>query len=95
MVTSQTSGISQAEQLDIFSTFDNSGNPATAGNESVQMGAGLGLSLVQRFVELHGGEVQVKSPQGRGTTITCRLPARGVGKGENLDLSVISANAAP
>lgn len=91
MVTGQTSGVSQAEQLDIFSTFDNSGNAATPRGEGVQMGVGLGLSLVQRFVELHGGEVQVKSPQGKGTTITCRLPATGAGQDVKPDLSVVSA----
>ncbi|NQU58235.1 MAG: PAS-domain containing protein, partial [Rhodospirillales bacterium] len=89
MITGQTSGISQAEQLDIFSTFDNSGNGALPRGEGVQMGAGLGLSLVQRFIELHGGEVEVKSPQGKGTTITCRLPATGAGAGEKPDLSVV------
>ncbi|MBT4934540.1 MAG: PAS domain-containing protein [Rhodospirillaceae bacterium] len=90
MITSLTSGVSQAEQLDIFSTFDNAGNAATPSGEGVQMGVGLGLSLVQRFVELHGGEVQVKSPQGRGTTITCRLPATGAGAAQEPDLSVVS-----
>jgi signal transduction histidine kinase len=95
MVTGQTSGVSQAEQLDIFSTFDNSGNGAIQGSQGVQMGVGLGLSLVQRFVELHGGEVEVKSPQGQGTTITCRLPATGAGVGEGADLSVVGGLGTP
>ncbi len=37
-------------------------------------GAGLGLSIVQSFVELHGGSVAIDSDEGRGTTVTCRLP---------------------
>ena len=37
-------------------------------------GAGLGLSLVRSFVELHGGRVRVDSTVGRGTTVTCDFP---------------------
>ncbi|MEJ0009364.1 MAG: PAS-domain containing protein [Alphaproteobacteria bacterium] len=36
--------------------------------------AALGLSLVKRFVELHGGEVTVTSAPGKGTSITCTFP---------------------
>jgi signal transduction histidine kinase len=38
-------------------------------------GAGLGLSLVRSFVELHGGKVRVDSTLGKGTTVTCEFPA--------------------
>ena len=37
-------------------------------------GAGLGLSLVRSFVELHGGKVRVDSIVGRGTTVICDFP---------------------
>jgi signal transduction histidine kinase len=37
-------------------------------------GAGLGLSLVRSFVELHGGKVRVDSVVGKGTTVTCDFP---------------------
>ncbi len=37
-------------------------------------GAGLGLSIVRSFVELHGGAVTLDSDVGRGTTITCNFP---------------------
>lgn len=36
--------------------------------------AALGLSLVKRFVELHGGKVEVESEEGEGTAITCIFP---------------------
>lgn len=36
--------------------------------------AALGLSLVKRFVELHGGRVAVESDEGTGTTISCLFP---------------------
>jgi signal transduction histidine kinase len=39
-------------------------------------GAGLGLSVVKSFVELHGGKIEIESVEGRGTTVTCRFPDR-------------------
>jgi len=44
-------------------------------NGSRHRGAGLGLSLVRSFVELHGGTVRVDSVVGEGTTVTCEFPA--------------------
>lgn len=35
----------------------------------------LGLSLVKRFVELHGGEVTVDSEPGKGTRVRCTFPS--------------------
>lgn len=37
-------------------------------------GAGLGLSIVKSFVELHQGEVEITSSAGAGTVVTCRFP---------------------
>ena len=61
-------GIPKADQEQVLRTLD-----ATSGSG----GAGLGLSLVKRFVELHGGRVEIKSTPNRGTTVTCRFPAQG------------------
>jgi two-component system sensor histidine kinase PilS (NtrC family) len=39
-------------------------------------GTGLGLALVHRIVQDHGGEIDVRSSPGLGTTFTLTLPAR-------------------
>jgi len=40
-------------------------------------GTGLGMCVVKEIVELHGGEVEVASTQGVGTTVTVWIPAAG------------------
>src|SRR5690606_22640505 len=52
----------------IFKRFE-SGNPGGR-----RRGAGLGLSIVKSFVELHGGSVQIETSEGRGTAVICRFP---------------------
>ena len=44
------------------------------GNAVSRPGAGLGLALVNRFIELHGGWVELESHNGQGTRVTCHLP---------------------
>lgn len=41
-------------------------------------GVGLGLPLVKRLVEEHGGEIHVDSRPGHGTTVRVRIPRRPV-----------------
>jgi signal transduction histidine kinase len=38
-------------------------------------GTGLGLPLVKKFTEVHGGRFEIDSEFGVGTTVTLRLPA--------------------
>lgn len=35
---------------------------------------GLGLSIVEKFMELHNGHVDIQSEEGKGTLVTCRFP---------------------
>ena len=39
-----------------------------------QKGSGIGLSMVYRIVQLHGGEIAVESQKGDGTRFTIHLP---------------------
>ncbi len=39
-----------------------------------QKGSGLGLSIVKKIIEAHGGMIDIQSREGEGTKITVRLP---------------------
>ncbi len=41
-------------------------------------GAGLGLAIARSLVELHGGQIGVKSQAGDGTEVWFRLPQGGM-----------------
>jgi cell cycle sensor histidine kinase DivJ len=44
-----------------------------------QKGAGLGLSVVRAFAELHGGRLDIESREGGGSTIAVFFPAEKTG----------------
>jgi len=48
------------------------------GSEQSRMGLGLGLFICREIVKLHGGELDVKSELGKGTSFTFDLPAAPV-----------------
>ena len=56
-------GIPSERQPQVFESF-----------RSSRGGTGLGLALVQRFIEAHGGWVELESEEGEGTHVTCYLP---------------------
>ncbi len=55
--------------------FDRFFRGSTATNLHIQ-GVGLGLSIVKRIVEGHGGVVGVRSQLGAGATFTITLPIK-------------------
>ena len=69
----QDSGIGMTpEQLDkLFQAF----TQADASTTRKYGGTGLGLTISRRFCELMGGDIQVASEFGKGTTFSVRLPA--------------------
>ena len=67
-VTDSGPGIPAEVKDKVFDWFE------SHSNGSRHRGAGLGLSLVRSFVELHGGKVRVDSAVGQGTTVSCDFP---------------------
>ncbi len=64
-------GIPAAERKTIFDKFVRGATAKASGVE----GAGIGLSMVHHIVRAHGGDVQLESEPGRGSTFTILLPA--------------------
>jgi signal transduction histidine kinase len=64
-------GISQEDQQQLFKAFHRGSNVGT------RPGTGLGLLLVKRCVELHGGNVRISSRIGEGTTVMVQLSVFG------------------
>jgi signal transduction histidine kinase len=67
-VTDRGPGIPMDMKDRVFDWFQ------TDSRGSHHRGAGLGLSIVRSFVELHGGTVKIDSAAGRGTTVICLFP---------------------
>lgn len=71
MMTVQDSGIGISEEnlKDVFKEFYR-----TANAKAFEEGSGLGLSLVKRLIEKHGGSISVESQLNKGTTFTVIFP---------------------
>ena len=63
-------GISEEDQGRVFDRFYKADISRTAAVK----GSGLGLSIVKKIVEMHGGSVGLKSRPGEGSEFTVRLP---------------------
>ncbi|WP_347346224.1 ATP-binding protein [Microbacterium sp.] len=74
-VTDHGPGIPESEQQRVFERFYRSDEARSRRTG----GTGLGLSIVKHAVQRHGGEVQLWSRPGRGSTFTLRLPATADG----------------
>jgi signal transduction histidine kinase len=70
-VSDRGRGIDSSDLAHVFEPFYR-GRPAVEGQVH---GNGLGLSLVKRIVEAHGGRIGVRSAPGEGATFTLHLPA--------------------
>ncbi len=63
-------GISKEAQERIFERF------AKGDTTQENAGAGIGLSLVKSFVEMHDGRIWITSEEEKGTTVFCQLPEK-------------------
>ena len=80
------SGIPEADLARIFEPF----NQAQISHQ--QKGSGLGLSISRQLLRLHGGDINVKSRSGEGTTFTFSVPLLGV---QSLPLEAQALRATP
>jgi signal transduction histidine kinase len=63
-------GIPPEEQQKVFMPFYQVDRRLSRGFD----GAGIGLALARRYVELHGGGLRLESEPGKGTTVILELP---------------------
>jgi signal transduction histidine kinase len=64
-------GIAPEEQARVFDKFVR----GQAAKDACIQGTGIGLAMVKEIVKAHGGDVQLISEVGHGTTFTVRLPS--------------------
>lgn len=69
-VTDTGIGIAKENLVNIFDMFSQVNNPRSGFSE----GVGLGLSIVKKIVEAHGGHISVQSTLGEGSSFTFALP---------------------
>jgi signal transduction histidine kinase len=67
-IRDQGIGIPEADREWLFNAFHR------GHNVDDRPGTGLGLVIVKRCVDLHGGKINVESKLGEGTVVTVRLP---------------------
>jgi signal transduction histidine kinase len=72
-ITDSGIGIAAEEQMHVFERFYRVDRARRRDNET--RGTGLGLAICRAIVETHGGQIQVRSELGKGSTFTVRLPA--------------------
>ena len=63
-------GIAESDRERLFEAFRQLDSPIAR----QEHGTGLGLALTKRFVELHGGRIELVSELGKGSVFTLRLP---------------------
>ena len=74
-------GISKTDQQRLFRPF----TQLDSSLSRQQSGTGLGLILVQRFADLHGGSVEVESAVGKGSRFSIVLPWVKTGPGRGVE----------
>jgi two-component system sensor histidine kinase MprB len=88
-VTDQGPGIASEDMPHIFERF------YRAASARSMPGSGLGLAIVQRVVKANGGNVEISSPPGGGTTVDLVLPLDREGTSSDADTRVEDATVEP
>ena len=69
-VCDEGNGLAPEDAARVFERFFQ----VTTDQRAGRRGTGVGLSIVQRYVEMHGGRVWVESEVGRGATFSFSVP---------------------
>ena len=81
-------GIPESQQQSIFKSFVQ----VDGSDTRAYSGTGLGLTITQQLIELHGGQISVKSKLGEGTDFTVSFPLSEV---EKVRDSIITSEIIP
>ena len=69
-ITDNGTGIDAEDLPRVFNRFDRVTEAGVRGEAAL----GLGLPLTRQFIEAHGGNVELESRKGKGTTVTLTIP---------------------
>jgi CheY-like chemotaxis protein/anti-sigma regulatory factor (Ser/Thr protein kinase) len=83
-------GMSSEQLAQLYQPFNRLGRETG----SVQ-GTGIGLALTRQLVQLMGGQIEIRSEPGRGTSASVRLPCAAAAVARSGALAVTGATTAP
>ena len=88
-IRDQGAGIAPADLKRLFTPF-----VRLERTEKMASGTGLGLATTQKIIEAHGGQLQVESELGVGSTFRALLPTKRPGKQPALRMNEATIQAA-
>jgi len=71
-VVDQGPGVAEEQQALVFERFE------TNSQDGSRLGAGLGLSIVRSFIQMHGGTVRIERTKEGGACFICSIPVEPV-----------------
>ena len=76
IITDSGIGISEGDLERIFQPFERAAHEhrADMSPQALSRGAGLGLTLVKNIIDLHNGELDITSQEGKGTSVSFTIP---------------------